>query len=272
MKVLAVATGKGGSGKTSLSMHLAVGLAKRGKRVLLADLDPQGHATAWVLGFAQPPAAGTAEALLDGKLRPEHARRVTEEGLAGEKGGSLDLLPATPRLATADMTLAPEVGSHGILRLVLDAAAERWDYAILDTPGALGFYTLAALCAADGIVAPVPAAFLALSGLRQLEERIALARSRLPNVEARLLGYVMFATDPRKGITEECREILRRDAGDALFRAEVRVSTAAEALPARRLTAWTDGADPRGAEDYREVLAETLHRLDAGAARRKRGA
>jgi chromosome partitioning protein len=273
MRVLALASGKGGSGKSTTAVHLAVGLARQGRRVLLADLDPQGHATAWLLGLDDLPKAGTAEALLANKLGPEHLRQIEEPNLRGEKGGALELLPSTRALHTADLSLAPEPGGHVILREVLkDYRDGGWDFVILDCPAALGFYSLAALCAAHGVVAPVPPTFLALSGLRQLEERIALAAKRL-GADARLLGYLLFAVDPRKAITGESRDLLRREAGDRLYRAEVRISTAAESLPAYRRTAWDQGADPRGAEDYPAVLAETIERLDAGApARRGRGA
>ena len=64
---------------------------------------------------------------------------------------------------------------------------------------------------------------------------------------ARVLGYVMFAADPREAITAEARELLKREAPDRLFKAEVRVSTAA---------AWDEWTDPRGAEDYPAVLRE----------------
>jgi len=269
MKVLVLASGKGGSGKSTTAVHLAVGLARQGRRVLLADLDPQGHATAWLLGLDDVPKAGTAEALLANKLGPEHLRRIEEPNLRGEKGGMLELLPSTRALHTADLSLAPEPGGHVILREILEEyRGEGWDFAILDCPAALGFYSLSALCAAHGVVAPVPPTFLALSGLRQLEERISLASKRL-GANARLLGYLLFAVDPRKTITGESRDLLRREAKDRLYRAEVRVSTAAESLPAHRCTAWDQGADSRGAEDYPAVLAETLERLDEAMEHRK---
>lgn len=268
MKAIALTTGKGGTGKTSMAVNLAVGLARQGKRVLLVDLDPTAHATVWLRGFDDHAKAGTAEALLEGRLREEHLRQVEVPGARG--GGSLDLLPATRGLTTAELSLAPDVGAHLVLREVLTGyKGAAWDFAFFDCPPSLAFYSVAAMCAADGILAPVPAAFLALAGVRLLEERLELARRRL-NARAKLLGLVLFDVDEREGITEEARQILRREAGDRLFDAEVRTSTAAKSLPARRETVWTPGADERGLSDYRAVLAEAMDRLTGGGSRQRK--
>ena len=72
MQVVALASGKGGSGKTTLAIHVAEGLRRRGSRVLLADLDPTGHATAWLLGMAGADGQGAADALRE--LQSAHIR------------------------------------------------------------------------------------------------------------------------------------------------------------------------------------------------------
>lgn len=262
MRVLAVANSKGGVGKTTLAVHLAVGLAQEGHRTLLVDLDPQGHATAWLLGLdASGP--GVAEALLARRIAPEMLRAI-------DGRDRLRLLAATPALAATEHPLARAIGGQLVLRKVLEDQAQAFDYAVLDCPPALGFYVLSALCASDGVLAPVPAAFLSFAGLRQLEDGVNQARELL-GVDTRILGYVLFAADPREAITEEARAGLRQEAGDKLYRAEIRVSTAAKSLPARRVTAWDPHEDDRGAEDYPAVLKETLKRLDGGSrpARRK---
>lgn len=254
MHTLALAMGKGGTGKTTVAIHLAVGLARQRKRVLLVDLDPTAHATAWLLGLEGIEGKGTAEALLEDRLGAEHLRDVP-----GRPG--LALMPASRSLATAELQLATADGGTFILRRLLAEAADRWDYAILDCPPNLGLYTSSALIASGGILAPLPAGFLSLAGLRLLQESIAKLRKRVPGVAPRLLGCVLFDTDDRKSITAQTRDHLRHEIGDLLYRSEVRVSTAAEALPSRQQTAWDDGADPRGAEDYPAVLRETVARL-----------
>jgi cellulose biosynthesis protein BcsQ len=110
------------------------------------------------------------------------------------------------------------------------------------------------------VIAPVLAAFFSLSGVRKLEESLERMRVRL-NARTHVLGYVLFAADAREAITNETREILRAQAPGKLFNAEIRVSTAAKALPARRETAWDSGADARGLEDHQAILDEVLGRL-----------
>jgi len=261
MKTLAIANAKGGTGKTTLAVHLATGLARQGKRVLLVDLDPQASATSWLLGIGHDANVGTAEALLSKRIEHDHIRPI-----AGRDG--LFLMPATTALAASEDVISRRPLAHLTLGKVLRGVAGSYDFAILDCPPAAGFYVVSALCAADGVVAPVLGAFLSLAGLRRLEEVVAEVREGLDST-TQVLGYVLFAADPREAITAEAREILGKEAGGKLYKAEVRVSTAAKALPARRETAWDAGADPRGAEDYPAIMRETLERLDG---RRQKGA
>ena len=251
MLTLAVANAKGGTLKTTAAVHLAVGLAKKGHRVLLADLDPQGNASTWLLGDI-PNSPGAAE-VLKGHLRLEDAVEVP-----GCRG--LVLLHGGPNMAGAEIALASEVAGETLLRRALARQAERFDYVVLDCPPSLGLTVLSALVAADGVIVPLLPSFLALAGLARLEETLERVVDRL-GAKARLLGVVLVGVDPREAITGEIRELLRREIGRKLYRAEVRVSTAAKVLPATKRTAWDDGADPRGAEDYPAFIAETLTRL-----------
>jgi chromosome partitioning protein len=249
--VLAVANAKGGTLKTSLAVHLAAGLAHQHQRVLLVDLDPQGNASTWLLG-ALPAAPGAAEALR-GHLRLEDAHTVPERP-------GLLVLPGGPTLTGTEIALAAEVAGETLLRKALGRHTNRFDYVVCDCPPAVGLTVVSALVAADGVIVPLPPAFLALAGLAQLEETLGRVGERL-GAKARLLGAVLTAADPRESLTGEIRALLRHELGPKFYKAEVRISTAAKSLPAHQRTAWDAGADPRGAEDYRAVLRETLARL-----------
>lgn len=252
--VITVASSKGGVGKTTIATHLAVGLALRGHRTLLIDLDPTASATAVLVGQQPAGSAGAAEALLG-----DGPPRVLE--VPGRAG--LAVLPATRRLDEADTALAAQVGAdHAVMRLL--ERARGLDYVAIDTPPALGRRTLAALVAADGVIVPVPATTWALDGLVRVQEQLAaIARCRLGS--PRLLGCVLFAADARVAATAEARQALGQRAPGQLYRAEIRVSAAAATIPGQRLTAYDPGADPRGAEDHAAVLAETLARLSSAS-------
>jgi chromosome partitioning protein len=253
MRTIAIANAKGGTCKTTFAVHLATGLA-RDRRVLLVDLDPQANATGWLLGPLAREQRGVAEVLTQatapgpGELVdvPRHER--------------LKMLPATQALASVDSVLAAEVAGERALAEALAPLESDFDAVIIDCPPTMGILVLTALCAADAVIAPVLPAFLSLSGLSKLESTVERVRRRL-NASTRVAGYVLIGADPREAITTEVRDVLAKEAGDRLFRTQVRVSTAAKALPARHALAWDAGADRRGAEDYPAVLAETLERL-----------
>ncbi|HTP49483.1 MAG TPA: ParA family protein [Anaeromyxobacteraceae bacterium] len=250
MRTIAVAGGKGGSGKTSVAVHLAVGLARRRKRVLLVDLDPTRHASTWLLGPLSE-AKGIADVLLEERVRPEHRHHV-EDGL--------EVLPATRALQSLDLKLANEPGGQFILRRALEDL-ENIDFTLLDCPPALGYFTTAAVFAADAILAPLACSPLCLAGLELLEEHVSLMSRRAKSAPLRV-DLVLFAADSREALTAETRALLESKAGKRLMRSEIRVSTAGKMLPTRRKTAW-DGGDPRGAEDYAALLAEVLGRWNA---------
>jgi chromosome partitioning protein len=253
MRTLAIANAKGGVGKTTLAVHLAVGLAQRGKRVLLVDLDPQGHATAWLLGIEHAVQEGTFDAILGKKLQTSYIREVP-----GRE--DVSLLPSTQRLSAEDL-LSRRPYADRALAKALEGASGFFDYGILDCPPQAGFFMWSAFVAAEALIAPVTPAYLSLSGLRRLEELVGEVSEEK---QIRMLGYVLFGADPREGITAEARGILENAAKDKLFRNEIRISTAAKALPASKATAWDGAADERGREDYAKVLRETLARLGEG--------
>jgi chromosome partitioning protein len=263
---LALANSKGGVGKTTTAVHVATGLARAGHRTLLVDLDPQANATAWLVSQVPPTATTSAEALTTGRVDTGRLLGVPVE----DGAPPLRLLPATAALASADLQLAGEVAGETLLGRALDGLAGEVDFAILDCPPNLGLTVLSALCAADGVVAPVLPAFLSLAGLRRLEDTCERIRVRL-NVRTQVLGYLLFAADAREAITAESRELLRREAGEKLLTSEIRVSTAAKALPAHRRTAWSAGADARGREDYEALVAELLERTRGLAPRGRNG-
>ncbi len=256
MITIVVANAKGGVGKSTTAVHLATGYAKEGERVALVDLDPQANATHWLLGPVPPATKGafhllTSAAPIDGT-----------EFLPAPGRENLTVAPATPSLRTADLAITQQTGGQMVLRESLQAVREYFDYVVVDCPPNLGLTVLSAICAADVILAPVFPAFMSFGGLQQLEETIALTRQRLP-VKPELIGYLLFAADMREAITAETRAALKQRTGHKLYHAAVRVSAAAKALPGSHKTAWDQGVDARGRNDYLEVLRETNQRLEA---------
>lgn len=254
MITITTAIAKGGSGKTSLAVHHAVGLAQQGKRTLLVDLDPQADATLWTLGRISATSKGVADALLD----EDGPKRAHFHDAPGRK--NLRVLPATPALVGAETKLAGEVGGFESLRFVLDQVRDDFDFVVVDTAPNLNLCTVNGLLAADAVLVPVLPAFFSLAGLERLQKTLERMQKRSKSV-ADILGFVLFATDAREAVTAEVREVLEKASPGKTYKAEIRVNTVAKSLPAQRQTAFDVESDAKGAKDHKAVLTETLARL-----------
>ncbi len=167
--ILALANQKGGCGKTTSAIHLAAAYARRDLRVLLIDLDPQGHAT---LGLGVEP----ADAL------PTLSDALSHTPLSGVGAGlelaiqaarpGLDLVPANLGLAGLELRLATVPGREERLAEHLAEVADGWDVVLLDSPPNLGLLTINALVAAGQVVVPVEPSSFALQGLERVLETI----------------------------------------------------------------------------------------------------
>jgi chromosome partitioning protein len=255
MITIAMANAKGGVGKTSSAVHLATGLARyRDAKVLLIDLDPQCNTTTWLLGEIPPETPGTYEVLTKGADLKAHAQYIEERGIY--------LLPATPRLAAADMELAHQMGGPFVLQDRIEAAGALLDYTIIDCPPNLGIKVGAAICASDYVLSPILPSFFSLDGVGKLETAIGLAQKRY-HAKTKLLGYFLFGADAQELVTKETREVLKERYPNQVLHTMIRVSTRAKSLPAGKLLSWDEGYDPRGKTDYYELLKEVTARLEA---------
>ncbi|MGA0871688.1 MAG: ParA family protein, partial [Phycisphaerales bacterium] len=180
-RIVALLNQKGGVGKTTSTVNLGAALAEAGHRVLLIDLDPQGHLSLHLGIDSSTCGEGAYELLLDPEVglaqAIQHARP------------NLDVVPATVDLAAAESELASVEDRHAILQRKFEAAADLgpWDYVLLDCPPSLGLLTLNALAFAREVIVPMQAHFLALQGLGRLLETVSLV-GRGVNPDLRVAG------------------------------------------------------------------------------------
>src|SRR6516164_1875972 len=156
-RVVAIANQKGGVGKTTTAINLSAELARRGKRVLLVDIDPQGNATTGLgLEKADIPAC-MYDVIIKSSPLENIVRRTQVDGLW--------IAPSTLNLAGAEIELVSAISRELRLRNALGPSLSRYDFVFIDCPPSLGLLTLNAMSAADALIVPIQAEYFALEGL-----------------------------------------------------------------------------------------------------------
>ena len=250
-RVLAVANQKGGVGKTTSAVNLAVALAQGGLRVLLVDLDPQGNAST-ALGL--PPerrATSVYDVLVD--ETPLARARVDVPGVPG-----LTCVPSVIDLAGAELELASQVAREQRLRDALDGVDDV-DYVLVDCPPSLGLLTLNALVAARELLIPIQCEYYALEGLGQLTTVVDMVARRL-NRGLSVSAILLTMYDPRQRLADQVAAEVRAHFSDTVLDAVVPRSVRVSEAPSHGQTVLTYEPDSRGAAAYRAAAAELAGR------------
>ena len=166
-KIISVANQKGGVGKTTTTVNLSTILAKKGKKVLLIDADPQGNATSG-LGVEKEVEFSTYDILVNDAEMQEAMKKTVIKNLI--------LCPSNMNLAGAEVELVSMMSREQRLKEKLEAIKEKFDYIFIDCPPSLGLITLNAFTASDSVLIPVQCEYFALEGLGQLLNTINLVK------------------------------------------------------------------------------------------------
>ncbi len=248
---------KGGTGKTSLSSSYAYRLVERGYRVLMIDLDSQGHATK-CLGKE---GGSFDRTLLDVLIRKVPLDDVTvETGMPG-----LSLVPANLQMSTIDLALMPLAGREFRLRNALQGAAAHYDFVVMDAPPSFGLLNLNALMAADDLVIPVLADFLSYDGLRLLFETIQGLEQDLSH-QIENIFIVVNAFNQTFRIAREALDALKTHYADYLLESVVRQCTKFAQASSEGCPIFGYDPDSKGAADIDAAQREILARIRAASA------
>ena len=251
-KIYAIVNQKGGVGKTTSVINLAAILGSRGLKTLVVDVDPQANATSGLGYNKNDIKPSTYELLLED---------VSLDQIVIENPKfSLDVLPATPALAGAEVELVNVIGREYRLQQALEAAVGRYDYVLIDCPPSLGLLTVNGLAAAaQGIIIPVQCEYLALEGLSQLVQTIELVQKYLnPNLSIR--GLIMTMYDSRTNLSRQVVNEVRHYFKEKVFRTIVPRNIRISEAPSFGLPINLYAPKSAGAVAYQLLATEILKR------------
>ncbi|MBA3523854.1 MAG: ParA family protein [Geodermatophilaceae bacterium] len=259
-RIIAVANQKGGVGKTTSAVNLAVALAMNGASVLSVDLDPQGNAST---GLGIDHRSGTPsiyEVLIE-------VRAMAEVAATSPVTESLRCVPSTIDLAGAEIELVSVVARESRLRRALERYAADLlavgtpapDYVVVDCPPSLGLLTVNALVAADEVLIPIQCEYYALEGLQQLLTSIELVGRHL-NASLRVSTILLTMFDSRTRLAEQVAGEVRKHFGELVLSAVIPRSVRVSEAPGYGQSVLTYDPGSRGAIAYFEAARELAER------------
>lgn len=258
MRSIAVINQKGGVGKTTTAVNLAAALVRAGRRVLLVDLDPQGHATLHVGVEVGQDDKTVYDVLTRGAALAEAARYVDEK---------LAVVPAHIDLVAAEIELAAIEQRETVLRRAIEPYADHFDVLLIDCAPSLGMLSVNALSTVDEVIIPLQPHFLALQGLGRLLETVTMVRDAI-QPQLRVAGVVLCMYESSTKLAQEvCGDVQRFIAeADAtapwhaarVFETRIRRNIKLAESPSFGKTIFEYAPGSHGAEDYRALAEEIM--------------
>lgn len=251
-KIIAFSNQKGGIGKTTSAVNLAAAVAKKGKKVLLCDLDPQGNATSGV-GVSKKSNQKTSYDVLIGNA-------TASEAVLQTNFENLWVIPTNIGLAGAEYELVNTEKREHLLKERLTELKDQFDYIMIDCPPSLGILTISALTASDGVVIPMVCEYYALEGLSQLMLTIRQVKKRY-NPDLEVTGILMTMYDKRLNLTLQVRAELEKFYKDKLFENVIVRNVRLSEAPSYGMPIIYFDKSSKGAIAYNKVADELLERI-----------
>lgn len=251
LKIIAVANQKGGVGKTTTSINFAAALAKRKKKVLLIDSDPQGNAS-----------SGIGVNVKKIKAHLYHAysgSHAVHDVLLASSVKNLDVIPSNINLVAAELEMISLRNREGRLKHLLTNLEKNYDYIIIDCPPSLGLLTVNALTAAHSVLIPMQCEYFSMEGLAQLVNTIRSVKKAY-NRSLYIEGLVLTMFDKRNRLTHQVANEINVHFKDQLFKTVIPRNVRLSESPSHGQTIFDYDHQSTGAVAYMNLAKEFLHK------------
>ena len=249
-KIVSLTNQKGGVGKTTTSVNLAVSFAVSEVKTLLIDLDPQSNATTGLEQIANEP-KGT---IYDAIIRGTEAKDI----ITNTELKFLDMITSTNDLVGAEIELVNVMSREHQLEKVLKSIRKKYDYILIDCPPSLGLLTLNALTCSNSIIIPIQCEYYALEGLGQLLNTFRLVQKNL-NPKLEIEGVLLTMYDSRLNLSSQVADEVKGFFKEKIFETVIHRNVRLSEAPSFGKPALLYDANSTGAQNYLSLVEEILH-------------
>ena len=248
-KIVSIANQKGGVGKTTTSINLSTILAKKGKRVLMIDADPQGNASSGVGVDREDIEQSVYDILINDVSINDVVKKTNIKNLF--------ICPSNINLAGAEVELVSVMSREHRLKEKLDLVKEDYDFIIIDCPPSLGLITLNAFTASDSVLIPVQCEYYALEGLGQLLNTISLVKKHL-NKDIEIEGALLTMYDIRTNLSNQVVKEVKNYFNDKVYKNVIPRNVKLSEAPSYGMPISIYDPRSKGAKSYEKFAKEFL--------------
>ena len=253
-RIISLTNNKGGVGKTTSTLNIGVGLANKGRRVLLVDLDPQASLTISLgLNSKDYLERSIVQVLTKTKDIKECIFKIRE---------NVYIIPSNKLLNDAEDVIKGKPFRESILKKAIEPIKDIFNYILIDCPPSLNVFTDNGLTASSEVFLPIEAEYLALQGTSQLVEKV--NEMKEGNEELKITGVFLTKYDQRKNLNKQVKEVLEATFKNTVFNTNINTNVAIAEAPSHQKDIFSYEPTSTGAKDYENLVEEIIAQEQGG--------